>query len=391
MAQRRAGRRPAEEGNEGLDRPGLTLPDPPADWGVLPPAAGAPLVAGRLRASPEDFQVVEDLGFGPSGDGDHLMVRLRKRGANTEWVARRLATILGVSPAKVSYAGLKDRHAVTEQSFSVHLPGKHLPDLAALEGAGITLLEVARNRRMVRRGGLKGNRFTLVLRDLRGLADGGAVPTEAIEARLALLARQGTPNYFGEQRFGQGGGNLTRALALFAGEREPRSYQRGLYVSAARGYLFNQVLGDRVRRGLWDQALPGEALCLEGSRSYFVARDLDESIARRLAAQDVHPSGPLWGQGPNPAEGEALALELAALADHGEWRAGLEAYGARLGRRALRVQLRDLAWRWLDPRTLELSFGLPPGAYATAALREVAQLEGAADAEEGAEGGGEEG
>lgn len=385
MRQRRGRHPAAQEASEGLDRADIALPGVPPDWAWLPPAAGPPLLGARLRAAPEDFRVVEELGFAPSGDGDHLILRLRKRGANTEWVARRLAEALHVSPAKVSFAGLKDRHAVTEQSFSVHLPGKTLPDLSSLASPDLELLEMARNRRMIRRGGLKGNRFTLVLRELRWLEGAGAAPQEAVEARLALLARQGSPNYFGEQRFGRDGGNLGRALALFGGEREPRSHKRGLYISAARAYLFNRVLGLRVQRGLWDQALPGEALCLEGSRSFFVAEALDARIAERLALQDLHPSGPLWGVGPNPAMGEAQALETEALAGLGTWREGLEAYGARLSRRALRIRLRDLSWRWLDDQALELSFGLPPGAYATAALGELARFEGAQENGEDAE------
>jgi tRNA pseudouridine13 synthase len=160
-------------------------------------------------------------------------------------------------------------------------------------------------------------------------------------------------------------------LAIFAGATESRSYKRGLYISAARSYLFNRLLSARVTAGSWNRALPGEALALEGTRSFFVAETLDEDIESRLAALDVHPTGPLWGLGESPARDEALRVEQEALADLGEWRAGLEAYGARANRRALRVKLRELSWRWLDDGSLELAFGLPPGAYATSALREL--------------------
>ncbi len=370
MGERR-GRRAGRAGQGGnLDAPGILLPSPPPDWRDLAYAAGPPLATGRLRTSPEDFRVVEDLGFAPSGDGDHVLLRLRKRGANTDWVARQVAAAAGVSPGRVSFAGLKDRHAVTEQTFSILLPGKGMPDWSALESSDLQVLEAVRNRRMIRRGGLKGNRFILVVRDLAAVG-GAAPPRAAMDARLETLRVVGVPNYFGPQRFGLGGGNLSRALAIFGGATESRSYKRGLYVSAARSYLFNRVLSARVAAGSWNRALPGEAVALEGTRSFFVAEVVDEAISRRLQAMDIHPTGPLWGLGESPAQDEALRAERDALADLGEWRAGLEAYGARANRRALRVTLRDLDWRWLDDGSLELAFGLPPGAYATSALREL--------------------
>lgn len=371
MAERRERRADRARSGGNLDAPGTVLPAPPPDWRDLARAAGPPLVSGRLRGTPEDFRVVEELGFAPSGDGDHVLLRLRKRGANTDWVARQVAAVAGVSFGRVSFAGLKDRHAVTEQTFSVLLPGRAMPDWSALESADLQVLEAARNRRMVRRGGLKGNRFILVLRELRG--PGGAEPPRAaLEERLRILGTQGVPNYFGPQRFGLDAGNLSRALALFDGATESRSHKRGLYISAARSYLFNHLLSARVAAATWNRALPGEALALEGTRSFFVAETLDEAIARRLADLDVHPTGPLWGLGESPARDEALRVEQEALADRAAWRAGLEAYGSRASRRALRVKLRDLSWHWLDDGSLELAFGLPPGAYATAALRELA-------------------
>ena len=371
MGERRGRRAGRAQSGGNLDAPGTVLPPPPADWQDLAYAAGPPLAIGHLRAAPEDFRVVEELGFAPSGDGDHVLLRLRKRGANTDWVARQVADVAGVTIGRVSYAGLKDRHAVTEQTFSILLPGKGMPDWSALESADLEVLEAARNRRMVRRGGLKGNRFILVVRELKGLR-GAEPPRAAMDERLGVLATAGVPNYFGPQRFGLGGGgNLSRALAIFAGATESRSYKRGLYISAARSYLFNRLLSARVTAGSWNRALPGEALALEGTRSFFVAETLDEAIERRLAALDLHPTGPLWGLGESPARDEALRVEQEALADLGEWRAGLEAYGARANRRALRVKLRELSWRWLDDGSLELAFGLPPGAYATSALREL--------------------
>ena len=213
----------------------------PIDCSQLPDAwpqpdrgfGGAPVARAHLRASPEDFRVDEELGFEPDGEGEHALVRVRKRGANTAWVARRLAELAGVRVREVSYAGLKDRDAVTSQWFSVWLPGRADPDWAALDDAEVTVIEYGRHRRKLRRGCHRGNRFALVLREL-------SCDREIIESRLRSVAKVGVPNYFGPQRFGRDGGNLTAALGLFRGSLRCRDRQRrGIYLSGARARRFN--------------------------------------------------------------------------------------------------------------------------------------------------------
>ena len=83
------------------------------------PPGVRPLGTGVLRARPEDFEVDEILGFEASGEGPHALLSVRKRGANTEWVARELARTVGVKPFEVGFAGLKDRNAITTQHFTV--------------------------------------------------------------------------------------------------------------------------------------------------------------------------------------------------------------------------------------------------------------------------------
>ena len=113
------------------------------------------------------FDVTEDLGFDLSDDGEHDFLWIEKRDANTAWVARQLARHAGVSARDVGYAGLKDRQAVTTQWFSIHLPGRSDPDWAALDEPQIQVLECTRNRRKLRRGVHRANRFRLRLRSLR--------------------------------------------------------------------------------------------------------------------------------------------------------------------------------------------------------------------------------
>ena len=325
--------------------------------------AGPPQVSARLKLAPEDFQVRECLGFEPDGTGSHALLHVRKREANTEWVARQLARHAGLPASRVSFAGLKDRQAVTEQWFSVDLAGAVEPDWATLDVAGVSVLRAERHGRKLKRGALTGNRFHLRLRELSG-------PIDELEARLARVTEQGVPNYFGPQRFGRDGANLNGAEALFAGARIRDRHKRGMFLSAARSFLFNTVLSARVAQGSWCTILEGEALSLRGSRSFFVAEPGDTALAARLAAGDISPSGPLWGTGEALARAEAAALEHAVLEPYASWRAGLEAAGLRQERRALRLLPDGLQWDWEDG-DLVLEFQLPPGTYATALVREL--------------------
>jgi tRNA pseudouridine13 synthase len=323
------------------------------------------VLSARIRATPEDFRVEEIDGFEPSGSGEHLLLTVEKRGMNTAFAAKLLAQWAGIAEAGIGYAGLKDRHAVTVQRFSVHLPTKAAPDIAALESDALRVLGHAWHAKKLPRGALAGNRFVLVLRELQGSYD-------AIEARLHAIAARGVPNYFGEQRFGRDGDNIGNALAMFGGRRVARE-QRGHLLSAARSQLFNRVLGARVDAGHWDTALDGEVWMLDGSRSVFGPEPLDDTLAARLAAFDIHPTAPLWGRGALRSAAAAAELEASALGDAQSLvlRAGLEAAGLKQERRATRLRPQALAWDWRDGQTLELRFALPPGTYATTVLAEL--------------------
>ena len=341
---------------------------------ALPRAYGPGVLEAGFRGTPEDFRVEEIDAFAADGDGEHLLLTIEKRGENTMHVARRLARWAGIADVGIGWAGMKDRHAVTVQRFSVHLPRRVAPDLAALETPGadgrpsLRVIASAWHRRKLPRGASHGNRFTLVLREVRGDRD-------AIQARLQALAEGGLPNYFGEQRFGRGGDNVGNALAMFAGRRVARE-QRSHLLSAARSQLFNRVLAARVERGCWDEALEGEVWMLDGSRSVFGPVPVDDTLQQRLADFDIHPTAPLWGRGALRSEAASASLELGALDDAQSLalREGLEAAGLKQERRATRLRPQALAWQWLDDTSLELRFSLPPGAYATTVLAELGNV-----------------
>ena len=342
---------------------------------ALPLAFGAPLLTASIRSTPEDFQVDELPAFEATGEGEHLLLDIRKRGANTVAVAKQLAQWAGLPEMAVSYAGQKDRHAVTTQRFSVHLPKRVAPDLAALASDDVQVLASTWHNRKLQRGALAGNRFKLVLRDLQGDA-------AAIDERLRLIAARGLPNWFGEQRFGRDGGNVPAALQMFAGRRV-RKDQRSMLLSAARSALFNRVLAARVEQGNWDTPLDGEVWMLDGSRSVFGPEPMSDVLAERLARFDIHPSAPLWGVGELRSADAARALEEQALSDDQALalRVGLEEAGLKQERRALRLRPALMQHQWLAADVLELSFALPPGCYATAVLHELGQTNDASRAE----------
>ena len=336
-------------------------------------AHGASVLTARIRVSAEDFFVEELPAFEASGAGEHLLLTIEKRGMNTAFAAKRIAAWAGVDESAIGQAGMKDRHAVTRQRFTVWLPKKVAPDLDALQSDDLRVLDHAWHARKLPRGALAGNRFVLVLREVEGQRD-------AIDARLQAIATQGVPNYFGEQRFGRGGNNVQQAVAMFAGRRVKRE-ERSMLLSAARSALFNRVLTARVEAGTWNSALDGEVWMLDGSRSVFGPEALTDALQARLDGFDIHPTGPLWGEGELRSGDVAREVELAAMQGDSATRLrnGLERAGLKQERRALRLQPSELRWQWLDDAALELRFALPPGCYATTVLRELGDITDAAE------------
>ena len=318
----------------------------------------------------DDFVVTENTGIEPEGQGEHLWLRLRKTGLSTPEMCKLLSRLSGVRDRDISYAGLKDKHAVTEQWISLIWPIKQEPDWLAQLPAEIELLAHIRHSRKLRKGALRGNRFQLVIRHI------ACVDPDAVLERIAHIRRAGFPNYFAEQRFGRDGANVSKAKAMFNRSMTVRDrFRRGMFLSAARSWIFNNLLAERVRRGDWDRVIDGDVCQLHGSRAWFVAEAGDADIPRRVKEGDIHPTGPLWGDGDPSSKGEALGLESAIARLDVDLMAGLAAARVDHDRRALRVIPEDLHGEWLDDGSLRLEFGLPAGAYATALLRELGAVQ----------------
>jgi tRNA pseudouridine13 synthase len=312
-----------------------TLPQ----WPNAYPASGACATLKRLN---EDFIVTELPLQLPTGEGEHIWLELEKNGANTAFVAQQLAEAAKVQERDVGYAGLKDRYAVTRQWFSIYLPKGETPDLTQLQHPEFKVLSQSRHVKKLRPGDLKGNRFRIVLRDVTG-------DHVAIEANLKAVASQGVPNYFGAQRFGHEGGNVEQGRAMLAREirvRNPK--KKGIFLSAVRSFVFNEVLALRMQQGLWGKTLPGDVLDEAG-----------------------RPTGPLWGRGRVSTTDAAQALENGVAERHAALCDGMEHAGLDQERRALVASPADMSWEWPQADQLLLTFSLPAGNYATSVLSEI--------------------
>lgn len=320
------------------------------------------ITSATFKQVPSDFIVTEHLGFAATGEGEHLLVYVEKTNANTSYIAGQLAKWADIPERDVGFCGLKDRFAITQQWFSLRLPKKTAPT-AAFSHSEAKILQQAWHNKKLNRGAHQSNHFCIRLTHVVGEAT-------AIEQQLAIIAKQGVPNYFGQQRFGKNGQNITKALTMFAGKRIKRQ-QQGMLLSAARAYIFNEILTARVTDSTWNTALLGDVFNLAGTGSVFVANIIDDTITQRLKQGDIHPTAALWGKGDLLSFADVADLET-RISQHSEQNQnlcqGLEKMGLKQERRALRLIPDALTWQFDSDNSLTLQFSLGKGCYATTVL-----------------------
>jgi tRNA pseudouridine13 synthase len=332
-------------------------------------------VSAKLKTLAEDFIVEEHIPVEFSGEGEHCWIYVKKTGCNTDWIAQQLARYCGVKKMAVAYAGLKDRHAVTSQWFSVQLPGKPAPQWSNFESfiaekgsaEKIQVLQSFRHNRKLQRGALKSNQFKITLRDL---SDTSNETFEVLKQRCDAIAKHGVANYFGSQRFGRNYSNLDQAIKLFSnpGFKLAR-HKRSIYLSAARSWLFNSILSARVNLAIWDRRLPGDVFMLDKKSACF-KDDADAGLDGRLDRNEIHPTAILWGEGDTMARLDAAALESQILDKFPVYLAGLLSARLQAQHRACRVVPGQLECYRQDDDFI-VSFTLPAGSYATVVLGEI--------------------
>jgi len=328
-------------------------------------------ILGQFKSSAEDFKVTEILGYEPIGEGEHIYLWVRKTGLNTAYLAEQIAKFTRLPLRAVTYAGRKDKHAQTEQWFSVHLPGKGEFDWSQFNEPGAKVLKSIRHNKKLRTGVLKGNRFNIIIRQLSSKS--------GVDARLQQIIQSGVPNYYGSQRFGNTlhdprGGNLVLADKMINGETIRNRNKRSMAISALRSWLFNEMLHSRLRNGCLNKPLPGDVMQLAGSNSFFCAQQIDNSIIQRIQQRDIYMSAPLWGKGNLASESDALQFEQELALQHLTIAQTLENLGLNQERRAINLFPNDLEWSWTND-ALNLIFSLPSGTFATSVLRELLDVQ----------------
>jgi tRNA pseudouridine13 synthase len=324
---------------------------------------GTPKATASFKLTPEDFQVNEYFSGQFSGEGEHIILRIEKRGLTTEEVIKSLARLINKPVKLISYAGLKDRQALTTQWLSIHAPGEEIPGISQLEAPGWRVMECTRHHKKLRPGYLTGNHFVMKLRDLSD--------TDDLLHRIEQMKRTGIPNYFGEQRFGREGGNLIKAEEMLVQKRKVKDrFLKGMYCSAARSWLYNLILSMRVQDATWNVPIPGDVMQLSGTNSIFVIDRVDEQLLKRVAEKDISPASPLPGKGKNMVKDQALTIISGIYTTWDSWIAGLEQFGVEEAWRSNILHIENLSCL-IKERTAELSFTLPAGSYATSVLREL--------------------
>lgn len=325
-------------------------------------------LSADLKTDNEDFIVDEIMPVLMSGEGEHSWLQITKKNTNTDTIATLLAKHAGVKPVAVSYAGLKDRHAVTTQWFSVHLPGMPDPVWDELESDELKINQIIRHNRKLKRGALSGNRFEIRLRQIKG-------DQSDWEQRLKEIAENGVPNYFGKQRFGHQMKNLSRALELIEKNklRRMKPHKRGIYLSAMRSWIFNQIVSQRISGKTFSKAQSGDVMMLADSHACF-AEEMTAEIESRLDNKELHITAAMWGKGSCMVTDSVEILEHRIADQYVQFADSLEKAGMKQERRAMRLLPAKMQWQFDVDKSLVIKFELVKGSYATALLRELADI-----------------
>ena len=384
-----------------------------------------PGTGGTIRHRPEDFQVDEIPLYEPCGEGEHLYLKIEKKGLSTFDVLRKLAKALRCNDQELGYAGLKDARAITRQTISI--PSRKAQELERIKIPGVRVLSADLHKNKLRQGHLSGNHFRIRIHN----------PSQNALSRayevIKTLEEVGAPNKFGEQRYGVLGnshligrailrqdfptaiseiigdpkniehpewreaalafrhGDITSAVEKLPRHCQPESkllkaikYGTSprdaiyvlprkllrLYLSAYQSSLFDRIVEMRLTK--LHQIWLGDIAFKHANGACFLVTNPDQEQIRARNFE-ISATGPLYGFKSQLAEGCSGDVERSLL-DREDLR--LEEFRQRKGlsmqgeRRPLRVPVKD-PFCESDGKDLLISFTLPKGSFATTVLSEV--------------------
>lgn len=333
-----------------------------------------------FNSSSRDFIVTEIPLYEFSGEGEHLVLKVRKKELTTWEMILRLAKHLGIDKREIGYAGLKDKHAMTVQYISIL--AKNEEKLSSFDDEYIKILDTTRHNNKIRTGHLKGNRFDVRLKKVLG------VSRDKLDSSLEWIAQNGVPNYFGSQRFGIEGDNYLKGKAIIDKKLKMKDRKmRDFLISAYQSHLFNAWLSKRVEisllAGEFEQkecegilgVAEGTFEGIKGQKNFFKLLKGDqmmhyphgklfevEDIAKesaRFSTRDISPTGLLSGKRATHAASSAFVFEEPFV----------EPIDADGSRRYAWIWVEDIKKKYIAEKAhYELSFTLPKGCYATNVL-----------------------
>lgn len=339
----------------------------------------------HFRQSPRDFVVEEIPLYEFSGEGEHLILHIRKKNTSTHEMINILAKYLGIKNKEIGYAGLKDKHAMTKQYISIHK--QHEEKLDDFDHPNIKVLSKTYHNNKIRMGHLKGNRFFIRVKKVN--------PTDAkkIDEALKNIDTLGMPNFFGYQRFGNDGDNHLLGEKIAKGEKKERNPKvRKLLISSYQSHLFNLWLSRRLEINtlisnfevkelenilnmpleeldrLKSQKHPFKLIRGDLMEHYPYGRlfeyNSEEDDLDRFNRRDISVTGLLCGKKVKVADDLAGMIEK-------EYNEKIIADGAR---RYAWVYPSEVEGRFKEQEAqYEFNFTLPKGSYATVLLEEIAK------------------
>jgi tRNA pseudouridine13 synthase len=333
-------------------------------------------IGGYIREKPEHFLVEEIPLYDPSGEGNHLYVNITKKNLTTKEVQVKIAGLFGQSETLVGFAGLKDKNAVTTQTFSINLERLDKKFAEGIkekieENLPVTVNWTKLHKNKLRAGHLLGNKFEILVTGL------DIDVKEALERASKIvdnLKSGGMPNFYGPQRFGIDGRNIEKGLRIIKGESKVQNkWMRKFLVSSYQSYLFNLYLTRRIELGKFGCLMEGDIAKKHETGGLFEVEDA-EAEQPRFDKHEISFTGPIYGVKMWDAKKESGKLEDKVLGESEIAMENFEKLKIEGTRRLGRLIIPDLKAD-SKPEGILVTFTLPKGGFATTILREIMKSE----------------